>query len=302
MFKAIGVLLLVLQISCMPLWRFSPAWAGETAPHRTVRFGAITLNHPLVIYQQYQPFLDYISSHQPWRYELVLERRYAGIIDRLESGTLDVALVAGRTFLQARDRLDLIPLCAVKGADGTPTTRSVFIVRDERTDIRTLQDLTGKSMAFGSPDSTSSFMVPVDYLMRRGFSLDKFARWANLPTHDAVARAVLRGTFDAGVIVEPLAFPYLHTGLRVLEATPPFPGFLIVARAGLQPEVVDALRIVLLGIDPRDPEMSIRSAGWNEVLRHGFGPVDVSAYDSFRDMDQPVAPRPDEREGGQGKP
>ena len=39
-------------------------------------FGAITLNHPLVIYQQYQPFLDYISSRQPWHYQLVLARRY----------------------------------------------------------------------------------------------------------------------------------------------------------------------------------------------------------------------------------
>lgn len=302
MFKAIGVLLLILQIFCAPHWRFSEAWAGEAVPQRTVRFGAITLNHPLVIYQQYQPFLDYISAHQPWRYELVLERRYAGIIDRLDSGTLDVALVAGRTFLQARDRLDLVPLCAVKGADGTSTTRSVFIVRDERTDIRTLQDLAGKSMAFGSPDSTSSFMVPVDYLMRRGFSIDRLARWVNLSTHDAVARAVLRGTFDAGVIVEPLALPYMRSGLRVLEATPPFPGFLIVARAGLQPDVIDALRSVLLGIDPSDPEMNVRSAGWNEVLRHGFGPVDVSAYDSFRDMDQSVTPRPDDRAGGQDKP
>jgi phosphonate transport system substrate-binding protein len=302
MFKAVGVVLLILQMFCTPLWSVSLVRAGEAVQDSTVRFGAITLNHPLVIYQQYQPFLDYISSRQPWRYELVLERRYAGIIDRLDSGTLDVALVAGRTFLQARDRLDLIPLCAVKGADGTPTTRSVFIVRDDRADIQTLQDLAGKSMAFGSPDSTGSFMVPMDYLRRHGLGLDSFARWANLPTHDAVARAVLRGAFDAGVIVEPLALPYVNSGLRILEATPPFPGFLIVARAGLPANVVAALRSVLLGIDPADPEVGVRSAGWNEILRHGFGPVDVADYDVFRDMESSVTPCPDTHEEGWNKP
>lgn len=302
MFKAIGVVLVILQIICVSLWNVSMARAEEGVQGQTVRFGAITLNHPLVIYQQYQPFLDYISSRQPWHYQLVLARRYAGIIDRLDSGTLDVALVAGRTFMQARDRLNLIPLCAVKGSDGTPTTRSVFIVRTDRADIRTFQDLTGKSMAFGSPDSTGSFMVPMDYLRRHGFGFNSFSRWANLPSHDAVARAVLRGTFDAGVIVEPLAQPYVNSGLRILDATPPFPGFLIVARAGLPANVVDALRSVLLSIDPADPEVGVSSAGWNEILRHGFGPVDVADYDIFRDMESSVTPHPETREDGWNKP
>ncbi len=302
MVKSLAAILAVLQILFIPPALRFEALADETGARQVYRFGAITLNHPLVIYQQYQPFIDYISSQQPWRYELVLDRRYSGIIDRLEKGTLDVALVAGRTFLQASDRMGLVPLCSVLGADGTPTVRSVFIVRDDRSDIRTLQDLVGKSMAFGSSDSTASFMVPKHYLMRHGFTFDRFSRWSNLSTHDAVARAVLRGTFDAGVIGEPMALPYMNSGLRILEATPPFPGFLIVARASLPPDVLDALRGVLLGIDPASPDIADRSAVWNEVLRHGFGPVDVTAYEVFREKDSSLAPHSNSREPGKKTP
>ncbi len=49
-----------------------------------------------------------------------------------------------------------MPLCAVLGMDGTPTTRSLLIVREDRADIRGVADLAGKSFAFGSPDSTAA--------------------------------------------------------------------------------------------------------------------------------------------------
>lgn len=286
MAQSFAAFLAILHILFLPWGVVPDARAGQDPA--VFRFGAITLNHPLVIYQQYQPFIDYVSEKQPWRYELVLERSYAGILDRLAAGTLDVALVAGRTFLQARERLDLVPVCAVRAADGSLTTRSLIVVRDDRTDIRSLQDLKGRSMAFGSPDSTASFMVPVAYLIRHGLGLDSFARWVNLSTHDAVARAVLRGTFDAGAVGEPMAQRYLGSGLRVLDATEPFPGFLIVARASLPDEAVAALRDTLLAIDPADPDVAARSGGWYELFRHGFGPADEKAYEIFREMDRMV--------------
>jgi phosphonate transport system substrate-binding protein len=267
----------------------APGAAEQKAPQRNAyRFGVITLNHPVVIYQQYQPFLDFLAERQPWRFELVLEHRYAAIVSRLEAGTLDIALLGGRTFLQARERAPLVPLCAVLGMDGTPTTRSLLIVREDRADIRGVADLAGKSFAFGSPDSTASYLAPLDHLMRRGIEPADFSRWANLPTHDAVARAVLRGEYDAGAVAEPMAVRYLGAGLRVLEATPPFPGFIIVARDDVPPAVRDSLRDVLLAVDLHDPEVAARAAGWNEVLRHGFGPVDTAVYETFRRMEQRV--------------
>lgn len=279
-------LIIVLHI-CLAICAAAPAaLADDGSPRHAYRFGVITLNHPLVIYQQYQPFMDFLSERQPWRFELALEQRYSAIVDRLQAGTLDIALLAGRTFLQARERTPLEPICAVRDADGTPTIRSLIVVREDRSDIRTSADLKGKRMAFGSPDSTASYLAPLDYLKRQGITLDDFSHWDNLGTHDAVARAVLRGGFDAGAVGEPMAKRYLGSGLRMLAATPPFPGFIIVARADVPLPVRDALRRALLAIDPRSPEVAARSREWNEVLRHGFAPVDASVYETFRDMEE----------------
>lgn len=294
---------LVVLSLCFAICFSAPdALADESSPKRIFKFGVITLNHPLVIYQQYQPFLDYLSERQPWRYDLVLEQRYSAIVDRLQAGTLDIALLAGRTFLQARERTPLDPICAVTGVDGTPTIRSLIVVRDDRKDIRTVADLTDKRFAFGSPDSTASYLVPLDYLQQHGITLASFSRWDNLGTHDAVARAVLRGEYDAGAVGEPMAMRYLGSGLRMLAATPPFPGFIIVARAAVPEPVREALRRTLLAIDPASPEVTARSTGWNEVLRHGFVTVDTSVYEAFRAMETRMGLSPQEQTGTEEKP
>jgi phosphonate transport system substrate-binding protein len=285
MARTFVTLLAVLHI-CLALCITAPgALADDGSPRRVYKFGVITLNHPLVIYQQYQPFMDYLAERQPWRFELVLEQRYSAIVDRLQAGTLDIALLAGRTFLQARERTPLEPICAVTGMDGTPTIRSLIVVREDRTDIRTVADLSGKRFAFGSPDSTASYLIPMDFLKQQGVGLDSFSRWDNLGTHDAVARAVLRGEYDGGAVGEPMAVRYLGSGLRMLAATPPFPGFIIVARADVPAPVRESLRKTLLAIDPASPEVAARSSGWSEVLRHGFVPVDASVYEAFRAME-----------------
>jgi len=297
-----ATLLAVLHV-CIALCAAAPgALADDGAPKRSYRFGVITLNHPLVIYQQYQPFIDYLAQRQPWRFELVLEQRYSTIVDRLQAGTLDIALLAGRTFLQARERTPLEPICAVTGVDGTPTIRSLIVVREDRTDIRTLADLSGKRFAFGSPDSTASYLIPLDFLKQQGVGLDSFARWDNLGTHDAVARAVLRGEYDGGAVGEPMAMRYLGSGLRMLAATPPFPGFIIVARADVPAPVREALRQALLAIDPKAPEVAARSTEWSEVLRHGFVPVDASVYEAFRGMEARMGLPPQGRSAAEDKP
>lgn len=294
---------LVVLSLCLALCLSAPgALADDSSTGRIFRFGVITLNHPLVIYQQYQPFLDYLSERQPWRFELVLEQRYSAIVDRLQAGTLDIALLAGRTFLQARERTPLEPICAVTGVDGTPTIRSLIVVRDDREDIRTVADLADKRFAFGSPDSTASYLIPLDYLKQHGITLSSFSRWNNLGTHDAVARAVLRGEYDAGAVGEPMAMRYLGSGLRMLAATPPFPGFIIVARAAVPEPVREALRKTLLAIDPASPEVTARSSGWNEVLRHGFVTVDTSVYEAFRAMETRLGLPSQEQPGTEEKP
>lgn len=270
--------LLCLGIASIFFTGITAAYAATAAPR--LNFGFISVNHPLVIYRQYQPFIDYINEQQATQYTLVLKHAYADVIDALRRGTLDVALLAGKTFMQAQQEADLIPIAAVLSSDGSPDTYSVFVVRDSNNTIHTLADLKGKKIAFGSVDSTASYLMPQYHLAKHSIFLDQFAAYEHLSSHDAVARAVLRGDVDAGAIGASLATRFLGQGLRIIAATERFPGFLIVARADVPKRERDELIRVLLKI-PHSRTATSSPAQWPEIFRYGFGPVDTNRYAIF---------------------
>lgn len=258
------------------------AQAQEKPDTRPVyRFGLISLNHPLVIYQQYIPFLDTLSKDKAWRLELCVERRYADVVNRLAQGSLDVALLAGVTYRQAQALADIEALVGVRGLDGKLKIRSLIVARSTDSRIMALSDLRGKKFAFGSEDSTASYHVPRDFLEKNGIHLEDLDEWGHLPSHDAVARAVLRGEYDAGALGEPLVQRYLTQGLKVLGYTPYFSGFLIVARRAVPVEVRENLRAALLALDMNNPETAAASRQWSPVIQHGFGAIDAAQYDDF---------------------
>jgi phosphonate transport system substrate-binding protein len=66
-------------------------------------------------------------------------------------------------------------------------------------EIRGLAGLRGRSFGFGSPQSTSNFLVPANNLLRAGLHpLYSFARLEFSGGHDKVAKAVYERRLDAG--------------------------------------------------------------------------------------------------------
>jgi phosphonate transport system substrate-binding protein len=77
--------------------------------------------------------------------------------------------------------------------------RSVFITSDP--DIKTLADLKGKDLSFGSQSSTSGHLMPRSFLLQAGINPDKdFRRVAYSGAHDATIAAVASGKVQAGAL------------------------------------------------------------------------------------------------------
>lgn len=250
-------------------------------PH--YNFGVISVNHPLVIYRQYQPFIDYINSKQDAEYVLVLKHTYADVLSALREGSLDVALLAGNTFIHAGKQTDIVPLVATVSGDGTTDTHSLIVARDTNNAIQSLSDLRGKSFGFGSQDSTASYLMPRYFLAKQGVFIEDFSRYHHFNSHDAVARAVLRGDVDAGAIGAPLVARFLGEGLKIIAVTEPFPGFLVVARKSVPEREREVLMHVLLSLSPKAID-SRNHAPWPELFRYGFAPVDSTRYKLFEDI------------------
>ncbi len=267
-------------LACMPpLLSFA-----QESSTKNYRFGVLTLTHPIVLYRQYIPFFDYLNEHLPWSFELVLYKGYAEVLKAIEDGELDMALLGGHTFMQVQRYTTLQPIVAVRSRDNTTKTYSIFVTKSDNAAINTIEDLRGKSIAFGSEQSSSSYLMPLYFLERNSISLKDFSNYYNLANHEAVARAVLRGEYDAGVMGESFARRFLGMGLKKIATTEPFPGFLLVARAGVALNVVDDLKNFLLSTNFNNEKVAEQAKTWPEILQHGFAPVVIIDYDFFNNL------------------
>lgn len=254
-------------------------------PAETVYFSAITLYHPIVMYQRYQPLMDYLTKNTPYRFELKLSQDYRDIIKFLKTNKVQVALLGGVTYIEARKIVDVVPILKPVGSDGKPFYMCVFIAKDTNKGINSLADLKGKSVAFASKLSTSGNLAPLYHLYTEaGIGLKDLARYKNLKYHDSVAREVLRGNFEAGAVIDAVANRFANRGLKIIDITEPIPGLPIVVRADAPSELVKAIKKALLSLEYKNPEHRKMMEQWDEEFRYGFTEANDADYDPIRKM------------------
>lgn len=273
----IAVLLISLLVS-------SPVKTDTTAYPKTVYFSAITLYHPIVMYQRYQPLMDYLSKNTPYKFELKLSQNYRDIINFLKTRKVQVALLGGVTYLEAKKEFAVVPILKPLGPDGKPFYRCVIIARDTDKEINKLSDLKGKSVAFASKLSTAGNLSPLYHLYLNGITLKDLSRYENLKYHDSVAREVLRGNFEVGAVIDAVANRFKNRGLKIIDVTGPIPGLPIVVRADASQELVSSIKKALLSLDYKNPEHRKIMEQWDEEFKYGFSEAEDSDYEPVREM------------------
>ena len=109
-----------------------------------------------------------------------------------------MAWYGGFTFVQANIRSGgkAVPLVQ---REEDEKFRSVFISSDPS--VKSLADLKGKNVSFGSQSSTSGHLMPRAFLLEAKIDPDKdFKRVAYSGAHDATIAAVAAGKVEAGAL------------------------------------------------------------------------------------------------------
>jgi phosphonate transport system substrate-binding protein len=256
----------------------SPVLQAETAGKTTFRFGVIPRFNPHVTYEYYQPLMDYLSRNTPYRFELRLGRTYLETIEDLRIGTTDVAYLGGATFTIARHRFGARALVKPRNAEGGTTYRCFIVVRKDSA-VRTIQDLRGKSVAFGARRATTGSLIPSYMLFGSGVTPNHLKAVKNLHNHEEVAKAVLKGVYDAGAVKDVVAWQYEAQGLRIIAESEELPNAPIAAGPSLPKDAEAAMVKALLSIDGNSPEGKVILSQWGPELRHGFVRARGEEYD-----------------------
>ncbi len=168
------------------------------AQGRPFRITAIPDESPTELARKAAPLVKYLEQRLGTKVEFTPVTDYAAAVEALANQQVDLAWFGGFTFVQALQRSGgkVIPL--VQREEDTQF-RSVFITTEAG--IKSLADLKGKTLSFGSQSSTSGHLMPRSFLIAAGIDPDKdLRRVAFSGAHDATVAAVASGKVDAGAL------------------------------------------------------------------------------------------------------
>ncbi|MBI5848650.1 MAG: phosphate/phosphite/phosphonate ABC transporter substrate-binding protein [Nitrospirae bacterium] len=229
-------------------------FAGEQAMSAggVLRMGIVPIETPALMFKHFSPLADYLSKKMKRKIDLKVAVDFQGAIRDLEQGVTQFCFMGPSTYSIAHVKFGAKVLVKALN-NGKPFHKAVIITKSD-SGINSLQDIKGRSFAFGDINSTSSHVVPRAMLLAEGIDLKDLQYYNYLGHHDDVLKAVLNGDFDAGGVKESAAIMHKDMGIRVLKLSEDIPEFNFTASADLDPQISRDLKAVLMGLKEDDPE------------------------------------------------
>ncbi|MEQ1916346.1 MAG: putative selenate ABC transporter substrate-binding protein [Gallionella sp.] len=222
-----------------------------------LRVSAIPDESPTELQRKFKPLGEYLEQKLGMKVEFNPVTDYAASVEGLVNNKLDMVWFGGFTFVQAKVRSNnqVIPLVQ---REEDEKFKSVFITTRE--DIKTLQDLKGKTFTFGSESSTSGHLMPRSYLLAAHVDPDvDMKRIAFSGAHDATVAAVAGGKVDAGALNISVWEKLVAQGkvdtklVHVFYTTPGYFDYNWTVRADMPAALREKLSKAFLALDKKNP-------------------------------------------------
>ncbi|WP_084536830.1 sensor histidine kinase [Azospirillum halopraeferens] len=222
-----------------------PTLAGAAA-EPPIRVGVLAYRGGDHANAAWEPTVRYLAERFPRRGAEMVPLDLAGMDAAVQAGAIDFVLTNTGNYveLEARHGVTRIATLQSSHAAGSGAAiGSAVVVRADRTDIRTLADLKGRTVMAIDPDAFGGFQVARGAMQRAG--VDPYGdlrelRFSGFPV-DRVLFAVRDGAVDAGIlracVLEDLAAEGRVEAerLRVLEPRA-VPGFACAVSTDLYPD------------------------------------------------------------------
>jgi phosphonate transport system substrate-binding protein len=238
------------------------------------------------ITQDYAPVFNGITKNYGIHFDIKAGSSYAAVVEGMCNNQADIAWFGASTYGEANNKcgVDLLAVDVKKGDSSYYS--GIFIRKDSG--IKSIKDLAGKRMAFGSTSSTSSFNFPVAMLIAGGIDpakdLDKIIIAGS---HSASLAALAEGKVDAAAAsynsfgkavkkgaIDPAKF-------EALAKSQPIPNPPLAMNKGLSDDLKTKLRLAFNTIHTKiDPSM-IRGYGGKKIDRYDADFEEQKIFDAL---------------------
>lgn len=231
---------------------------SATCPGGKIRFGILPYEDPERLEPAYRVLADALSEKLDCPVEVSITEDYAAEVLAMENDQLEIAQFGPLGFVFANERAGATALASFGDAEGKPTTYTGGIWVPKDSPVQTIEDLEGKTLALGSPGSTSGDALPMSALVEAG--IDEDVQWDYAGGHPEALLALVNGTVDAAQInSQTLATAkaegtFDESQFRQIWESEPIPNDPITVRDNLPREFQDAVEEALLDLDTADVE------------------------------------------------
>jgi len=242
--------------------------------------GSVAMDIPAVMYKRLHPLTEYLSKTLGVGISLRLSPNMKEAINEVAANNVHISYLTPVAYIKAHKKggARLVAKTVTKGR----SSFQLMIVVKKDSPIKTVADLNQKNFAFGDPAALLQRAVVVG----SGITLDKFSEVKFLGHYDNIARGVMSGDFDAGILKDTLVNKWQDKGLRVLYASPHLPPYNIVVNGELSEPLYQKIKSAFLGLDSNNPE-HLKIIKSLDKKYTGFAVTSDKEYDVVRKL---VAP------------
>ena len=209
--------------------------------------------------RKFGPIAAYLEKKLGMKVEFTPVSDYPAAVEVMVNKKVDLVWFGGFTYVQAslRSGGKIIPIAQ---REEDTKFQSVFIAKTD-SGIKTLADMKGKQVSFGSPSSTSGHLMPRSNLLSAGINPEKdFRRIAYSGAHDATIASVVSGKVDAAALDITVWRKFVAENkvdtkaVDVFFTTPTFFNYNWAVHADMPAALREKVTKALLDIDPNTPE------------------------------------------------
>jgi phosphonate transport system substrate-binding protein len=282
--RAVAILALLLIL-------LASGCADSRKGNRVLRVGFVPSENAQQVIQNAQPIVDILQKGLGMEVQPFVATDYTGVIEALRVNKLDVAFLTPASYVLAKNEAN-VRVALKSERKGSPYYHAAIITR-VGSGIETLEDLRGKTFAFGDPLSTSANVFPRKMLKERGIDpVRDFKQILYSGGHDATVLAVLNGKVDAGATyanspdsndtawMRYLKNPDDVKKIQAIAFSEPIPADNLVINANLDAEIAKKVELTFLELS-RDPNGKKMLRDLYQI--DGFVPASDKDYDSVRE-------------------
>lgn len=261
---------------------FQPAWADASSKNQgaVVTMGSVAMDIPVEMIKRMSALTNYLALNTNLNIRFRPSPNLDSAVEELGTGQTQIAYLTPVAYIEARKKYGVIPLVAPT-IQGRPNF-SLVIGAKAGSGITTPAELKGKRFAFGDEKA----LLQKAAVESMGLKSSDFTTFAYLKHYDNIAKAVLAGDFDGGILKDSVADEFKSKGLVVIGSTALLPSYIIAVHPGMPVAVRNQLRDALLALK----KTTLNGAATLEAFDKscdGFVVVDDSAYDLVRTLIQP---------------